>query len=377
MSKRESKYELMRIVSMVFIVLWHIIGHGKILENCQNPLINNIFGLLKYIIIVHVNSFVILLGYFQCNSKFKLSKVILLVFQTIFYSVGLLFILYSIGMVKDIYFSNIMNVLFPFSNVDYWFISSYLITYILSDYINIFIEKLNHIQYKKLIILCFVIFSIIPFITGMRFVHNDGFNFFHFIFLYMLGAYLRKYPLKDNYIFKKFSVNGYRLLLIFIFFLCATYNFFLINFATNNLYNGQILSHISNVLLYSSGSYSSPIVIIQTVCYFEFFKTLNIKSKLINFLSGFVFGIYLFHENAYIKPFLYKLLRIDTGIYYGRKILIKVPIALLIIIVVGFLIELFRKILCKLLHKTNIYKKVSGMFYNYINSFNEKKGEIK
>ena len=33
---RESNFELMRIISMVFIILWHIIMHVHAIENCSN-----------------------------------------------------------------------------------------------------------------------------------------------------------------------------------------------------------------------------------------------------------------------------------------------------------------------------------------------------
>ena len=41
-NKRNSNFELMRIVSMAFIVLWHIIMHGNVLSNCTNPAIKMI-----------------------------------------------------------------------------------------------------------------------------------------------------------------------------------------------------------------------------------------------------------------------------------------------------------------------------------------------
>ena len=62
---RNSNYELMRIISMLFIVLWHVILHGNISSNCANDGILAIFDVMLLFIIVHVNSFVLLTGYFQ------------------------------------------------------------------------------------------------------------------------------------------------------------------------------------------------------------------------------------------------------------------------------------------------------------------------
>ena len=60
-NERQSNFELMRIVSMIFIILWHIICHGRIIENCMSLEIKSIFKFMRYIFIVHVNSFVILM----------------------------------------------------------------------------------------------------------------------------------------------------------------------------------------------------------------------------------------------------------------------------------------------------------------------------
>ena len=357
---------------MIFIILWHVIGHGKIVENSQNPAVDTIFSFLKHVIIVHVNSFVLILGFFQYRSKVKISKVISLIFQTLFYSIVIFLTLYKLGFIDNLNIAIIMNVLIPFSSIDYWFISSYLLTYVLSNYINIFLKSLSHKQLKKIIIICFAIFCIIPFITGMRFINNNGYNFYHFIFLYIVGVYLYRYPLKESFLFSKMSIKGYRLVLLFIFFLCASYNYFLYDFAVNHFYNnGQVFNYISNVILLSQGSYASPLVIVQSICYFEFFRMLCIKSKKINFISSCVFGVYLFHENTYLKPILYKLLLIDSGIFYGRRIFLYLFAAVIIIFVVGLLIEVIRKLLVKLIAKTHLYKKIRFKLYNYIKSFNE------
>ena len=324
---RESNFELMRIISMVFIVLWHIICHGNIIGNCKTPEVKSIFLALKYIFIVHVNSFVILMGYFQCNKRFKLSKIMSLIFQIVFYSITVFLFLYIFG----------------------------------------FIEKIDCL--KKFLILCFVIFSIIPFLTGMRLIKNDGYNFFHFIFLYIVGAYLNKYPLKNSRFFDNMSLNGYRIFVIFLFFLCSMCSYLLYDFGPIHNFSGNLFTYITNVLYLSQDSYASPIVIVQTICYFEFFKTLKIKSKIVNLISSCVFGIYLFHENTYLRIHLYKILKIDNGGFYGRRIFIDAFIAFVIIFTIGIVIELIRKLFAKIIVKTSLYKKTRIACLNFIKSF--------
>ena len=64
LEERNSNFELLRIVSMLFIILWHTIMHGNMLYNCTNESIKWILEIIQFLIIVHVNSFVMVSGYF-------------------------------------------------------------------------------------------------------------------------------------------------------------------------------------------------------------------------------------------------------------------------------------------------------------------------
>ena len=47
--KRNSNYELMRIVSMFLIILYHVIIHGKVIENCYNEGAKIILEFLEFL----------------------------------------------------------------------------------------------------------------------------------------------------------------------------------------------------------------------------------------------------------------------------------------------------------------------------------------
>jgi hypothetical protein len=51
--------------------------------------------------------------------------------------------------------------------------------------------------------------------------------------------------------------------------------------------------------------YNSPLVIISSIAFFLFFRTLRIRSKLINWLASSALAIYLMHENSVIRDHLY------------------------------------------------------------------------
>lgn len=70
---RESNFELLRIISMFLIILWHTIIFGNGLNSTQQD-VSFVFRFLICICVMHVSLFVLLTGYFQINSKFKLKK---------------------------------------------------------------------------------------------------------------------------------------------------------------------------------------------------------------------------------------------------------------------------------------------------------------
>jgi len=367
---RSSNFELMRIISMFLVVLWHIILHGHVIENCINPAIKILLQIIMFCIIIHVNSFVLLSGYFQSKSEFKLSKLLKLFFQVVFYSLIILIIGIKMGWVKDYNIVTFINNGLLSSLNNYWFIKMYIVTYVFSDYINKFIDRLTRIEYKNLLILCFIVLSIIPFITGNRVIFNDGYTIINFIFLYMIGGYLRRYPLKKTYHFKKMSTNGYRIFLLFSFFSLAFINFLVHHFALEINGMSNIFSEISSRISPTNIYYATPFVMIQTVLYFEFFKTLEFKNKIINTISTTAFSIYLLHDNVLIREHIYKILKIDNGIFFGYKIFPKIILGAIFIFVICSIIELIRQQLSKGISKLKISKKIIIKFKKFINSFN-------
>ncbi len=352
---RESKFELMRIVAMLFIITGHIIYHGHMIQNTDRDSLKIILQIISYVVVVHVSLFVLLTGYFQSKSKFKLNKFLKLIIITIFYSITLYIISIKIGWITEYDKISIFNNMNLSAIGGYWFITSYLILYALSDFINIFINTIDKKQYHKILVILFLILSIVPFLTGSRILANTGFNFYSFVFLYLIGAYLRIYPLKKSYLFKKTSRTKYIIIMSFVFFLMVY-----MNFSTQILINnfkdfGNVFNEIYNRLVYTNKVYSSPFCIIQAISLFEIFNNINIKSKGINYISKYVIGVYLIHDNANIRHNIYKIIGIDAPFssYYA---IIKVFLFTIAIFVVCLIIDIIRDKLFALI--TYLYQKI-------------------
>ena len=199
---RNSNHELMRILSMFFIVLGHVLLFTGLLD-VKNPNARMFYYLLEFILIIHVNSYVLVSGYYQSNSTFKQKKIWKIVNASWFYRavIMIVFLLLNIIEIDKVQF---LKDLFPVTLDNYWFIKVYLILYCLSPFLNKFINSISKKFYQKFLIVGFLIFCIVPTITGGEFFFNNGYSLYNFIYLYFVGAYLRIYPLEKSYMFKIF-----------------------------------------------------------------------------------------------------------------------------------------------------------------------------
>ena len=160
--KKKSSLELMRIISMLFIVIYHIILHSSLIGLSTGGT-RFLLILLEAFMVVHVNSFILLTGYFQSEKEAKLSNVISVFNATWFYK--LLALAIVIILARYFGFTNNIQMTFhqklvsllPLDRYDNWYINCYLLTYIFSPFLNILINRLSRKKFKKLIMILFIV----------------------------------------------------------------------------------------------------------------------------------------------------------------------------------------------------------------------------
>lgn len=369
MEMRKSNFELMRIVSMFMIILWHIFLYAFDYASI-NINVRYFFDLFKAIMVVHVNSFIILTGYFQCKSTFKMPKLLKLIDEVWFYKIIIFLIFIAIGL-STANPINVVRTFFPFDLDSYWFIRVYLLLYIISPYLNIIINNLNRRQYRISLVVMFLMFSILSAITKQEIFTvvtvNNGFSIVSFVFLYFIGAYFRNYPIEDMYIGKKYSKKLLQLCFIIGFFLLALFNFSLHVVSSQLLSAGQLCNYFANIIFYSFDKYDNPLVVLGTICYFRIFYFMDIKSTFVNKISSAAFGIYLIHENTLMRDTLYKIFRFPKYVFSSR-IFIHILSVAIIIFVVCCVIDLIRQKLFKIVYNFKISKWWRQKYQNYLKS---------
>ncbi|WP_373742695.1 acyltransferase [Jeotgalibaca porci] len=348
-SVRDSNFELLRILSMVMIVVLHIGNHGLggyiDIPVFLSGFTEVIYYFIRSLTIIAVSLYVLISGYFLSNSKFKITKLINLFLETSFFSIAIYLLNVVLGYV-DLGIVALIKSMFSVFFGEYWFVTVYFVLYAISPFLNKLIDNINKKEHAYLLLLSFLISCIWQFV----YVNEEigvvgGYGLIYFMFLYFIGAYVRKY----NFIIKNFNKNVY---LLFYFLLAAT--------------NG-LTTYISEINFGGIDrliQYNSPLILAMSYCLFMYFKQLKIKSSKINFVSKYVFGIYLVHEQSTFRQVLWNEFGIVEDIISSNGMLFIVKmigyslIVFLFCWIVSFTITSIYNFLYRKLSKKSTFNKI-------------------
>ena len=265
--QRALNIELLRIVSMLFIVIGHLGGRGGVW-----------FPLGVDFMPQRLSCFVLISGYFLMTSKFKFGRILRIFTEVLFYTFIITFIFFCFGK-ADIY--DLFKSIFPIAptKFNYWFTTRYLGLLLLSPFLQKLCLSLTNREYKYLLFSLLLVQS-----TFFSFFHfgelfNSGkvFSFLWMITVFITGGYLRRYEPKFRY------WGCCMVVLLLLYNLCAY-------FADSGIQLG----------------YNSLIMYALAVSTFMWFKNMRISdsglfAKIIAFMSPNVFAIYLIHEHGMLR----------------------------------------------------------------------------
>ena len=197
--KRSANIELLRIVAMFMILTLHFnLKTGALLKLGEPASGVNIFAtILEAVAITGVNVYVLITGYFLSASKVKFSKMLSLILQVYFYTLlisGAMMLVEAYSVKPDDKLDRMLRYLFPISSEHYWFVTAYVIMYVLAPVMNAAVNTLKRKQLKVVIIGLLTWFCFIKSIVPVKFgTDRMGYDFGWFICLYLIAAYIRKY----------------------------------------------------------------------------------------------------------------------------------------------------------------------------------------
>lgn len=314
--ERKSNIELLRIVCMLMIILWHInIGFGG-----DKDLITFSLGnIINAVTVLGVNCFVLISGYF--GIKFRLKTLISLLLQCLFYSIVI-----SVTCHDTIGSSIDFKMLFmPISSDVWWFMTVYVMLYLSSPLLNKALDGMSITE-----TLCSLIsFLIINIWFGYCFKNDNnpsGHSYLQFVLMYLIGRTISLCKSNATWNFCRYS----------------KYLFANSGGATLTL----IVTICINMFFIKSYRYNNPLVVLSSIAIFHVFLNMKTGSiRQVNLLSSTVVAAYLIHEHPQIRPLLAeKVMMIHNSFPVYYEILLFLLIAFSFI-VLGFVVEKIRRFL--------------------------------
>ncbi|MBQ4554414.1 MAG: acyltransferase family protein [Spirochaetaceae bacterium] len=315
---RKSNFELLRIFAM-FIIIWNHLCNSIYLELNHAIDFNLVISKAFYVWTGNLGNylFIFVSGYFVSNSRFSWRKVFKLWFQifTISVVIGIVFYIFKLsiitGNVNSLGFYNadtdliilkrvfstkdLFQSLLPTLLGNNWFASAYLLFYMFTPFLNEFLRILDQNSHKKLILLMGIVGTVLYMIPGQGIFESN--NLFYFILAYFIANYIKIY---DPKILKNQKVNLLLSLVLSIIFILWIILIIWLNDKLSFI-NREFIRFFS----YPFALTRFPILICS-IFVFCFFKNLQIKNnKLINLFASSTFGVYLIHENPFLKGVLW------------------------------------------------------------------------
>ena len=319
-NSRQSNLELLRICCMLMIVAGHIVLYHKTPYALTS--IDNIIKLscLSFFSVA-VNAFVLISGYF--GIKFKTDRFVRLIFQTIFYSSLLMCLSVIIGwhtfnIKKDLF------AFFPIITKQYWFVTSYIVLYLISPWLNIWIDGMGKKVYKRFLAIGFLIVYLWPtfsyLFNTLQFIGDSGYGIVNFVYLYLLGRYINIHY--QNSHSTAFYLKGYML-------------------SVTTLFASQFfLSWMLGFKFSSWISYNTIFIFFGSLFLFMCFMSLNLQSRVVNYWAKPCLAVYLIHMNPYIWDNFCK--HIELSSFHGITYLLLIFVLPLVTYIFCASIEILR-----------------------------------
>ena len=342
--QRNASLELLRLVSMFFIVFYHLISQ------VDNQLIyrDSIAGSLILSLHVGVICFVLISGYF--GIKYSWQRILRFFIQILFYNVLIYFLSAAIGN-HAFSIKKFVETFMPIArNQDLWYIRTYFMLMLLIPLVNKILppprpskcnssmERKNIIRFERqyqrreflIVLISIAIMSLYIGTIGNDPSLRGGKNIVNFILLYYLGNEIRVRRFLPDLSLRR----------------CICY-YVLFNAIITMVHYCFFGTKIASVIMFLAFGYNSPLLIINGIFLFLIFSKLKISSKPILWASESVFAIYLIHSNLNVQnmvwPLVHRLCGNDDNLLF-KYFLCSIVIMILCIIIDKLLSPIYSKI---------------------------------
>ena len=337
---RNSNIELIRIISMLFIVVSHYTVHNGVDNTTLSLGINRFLLEITTLGNIGVILFVLISGYYLIDQKkFSLKKIVKLYLQVVFYSLGIYGLLIFLGhqeFSKSLLIKNIFPIIFE----QYWFVTAYVSLYLLSPFINKFLNSLRREEHLIFNVISLILFSVIPTLTN-HFMF--GRELAQFIIFYSLGAYFKKY---NNTILSNKKKAFY---VFFVSLIVLLISVIVIDFI------GESLPFISDNNVHLFNRYSIVSILFAVSLFNLFINKKEWSNNIINSVASCSFGVYLIHDNNMIREIIWSKIFNNQFYVDSNWLIIHMIVTVILVYLVCSLMEFVR---------INTVEKLTNILFN-------------
>ncbi|MEE1398885.1 MAG: acyltransferase [Bulleidia sp.] len=352
--ERESGIELYKVIAIFLIVLSHVIqtltepnyvlgiGEGTFINIATATTDLNVLLLALFRICGALgnNMFFICSAWFLVNSKkMSLKKVIHMILDVWIINMIVFWGLHAIGIQFQV--SDTVRTFFPTTFANNWYITCYLLFYLIYPFLNRMLEQLNISEHFALTSFLFMIYFIIPVLPLEEINLFFANELVIFLATYVIVSFIKIYKnewtenLKLNKGILFVSIVSYVALILSVDYLGLRTNYFL---------NRLVRWNMNNSLFMFLIAFSS----------FNMMKKKKFINRTINYFSSLSLLVYIFHENLafrrYFRPVIeFSILR-RFGIEHAFicAVFMAVSLAILSFIISAVYKIFFTKIVSKL-----------------------------
>lgn len=334
LKRRNYNIDVLKFICMFSIIIIHLIGKGGLLTNTsEKGIADNSYIVISNLLMILVNIFGIISGFLYVNKKeINNTNIIRIIFDMIIYSMIITSIFYTINLfgVRNLGFKYIMYSIFPSMIGRYWFITCYIFMFFMIPYLNIFLQKISKEKLKRMIVIIFFMSCILQELCMYDlFRLKWGYSPFWLIYLYIIGAYEKKYGIE---------IDSKKAILFLI--ICLLTNTITVLITQNCISS-------SSVYYYLGEHYTSSTIVISSILFFHLFLKLKLKNSFFAKLGKYSLSVIIIHGHRLIYDWI-----IDNRMIYIKKY--NVIVGLLIIILVALSIYIICVIIEKI--KLKVYK---------------------
>ena len=329
--------DVLRILSMLFVVILHVLGHGGILKSDLSFTNFSLVWFLEIMAYPAVNCFVLISGYvgYRENSFYpRLRNFLSLFFTVLFYSVAIT-ALFRIFAPEHLEAKAMVRSFLPITTEQYWFFSAYFGLFLLSPFLNMLVCR--SASKDAAVFFAVLAFFSITSVYEDVFSLGKGYSLIWFILLYLAGGFIKKHRFEELFSGRIWLLFAFAALLItWSVKVCPWLS--AIPFLKNHM--GRIVA------------YTSPTVVVMAVgllCAFSRARGFAALAAPITFLSTSAFSVYLIHDHALVRSFVISHLHEFTAGFTAPRLLLFVLAAVTTIFISCILIDKVRICLFRLL----------------------------